>query len=224
LVLPLLFSGVHSPTVWRPPCVWHEIKAHEYHNNQSLGVLLRPRSFVGLLHLRPTGQRPPSHLHIFGRRPPSHLHIFGSRQACLYCLRHDPRRATSSSAQREDGRNSFGSPSAGFDPSSAHSARQLLGFSTQGRSHGLRLFYRLIVTGHLRPMCPLRRWPSASGLRHAVMAATGWFPPEGMLRHSALGGLRQPMPSARDARSRLRPAATTARRQPSSARTSSARG
>ena len=97
MVLPLLFSGVHSPTVWRPPCVWHEIKAHEYHNNQSLGVLLRPRSFVGLLHLRPTGQRPPSHLHIFGRRPPSHLHIFGSRQACLYCLRHDPRRATSSS-------------------------------------------------------------------------------------------------------------------------------
>jgi len=138
--------------------------------------------------------------------------------------RHNAKTATSSSAQREDGRNSFGSPSAGFDPSSAHSARQLLGFSTQGRSHGLRLFYRLIVTGHLRPMCPLRRWPSASGLRHAVMAATGWFPPEGMLRHSALGGLRQPMPSARDARSRLRPAATTARRQPSSARTSSARG
>jgi len=138
--------------------------------------------------------------------------------------RYNTKTATSSSAQREDGRNSFGSPSAGFDPSSAHSARQLLGFSTQGRSHGLRLFYRMIVTGHLRPMCPLRRWPSASGLRHAVMAATGWFPPEGMLRHSALGGLRQPMPSARDARSRLRPAATTARRQPSSARTSSARG
>jgi len=119
LVLPLLFSGVHSPTVWRPPCVWHEIKAHEYHNNQSLGVLLRPRSFVGLLHLRPTGQRPPSHLHIFGRRPPSHLHIFGSWQACLYCLRHDPRRATSSSTgttrrqplqqvQREDSDVLFG--------------------------------------------------------------------------------------------------------------------
>ena len=97
-VLSLLLGGRTSPTVWRPPCVWHEIKAHEYHNNQSLGVLLRPRSFVGLLHLRPTGRRPPSHLHIFGRRPPSHLHIFGSRQACLYSLRHDPRRATSSSA------------------------------------------------------------------------------------------------------------------------------
>ena len=169
MVLPLLFSGVHSPTVWRPPCVWHEIKAHEYHNNQSLGVLLRPRSFIGMLHLRPTGRRPPSHLHIFGRRPPSHLHIFGSRQACLYCLRrllrqaqredslfdmHNAKTATSSSAQREDRRNSFGSPSAGFDPSSAHSARQLLGFGTQGRSHGLRLFYRLIMTGHLWPMCP----------------------------------------------------------------------
>jgi len=88
-VLSLLLGGLTSPTVWRPPRVWHEIKAHEYHNNQSLGVLLRPRSFVG--------RRPPSHLHIFGRRPPSHLHIFGSRQACLYCLRHDPRRATSSS-------------------------------------------------------------------------------------------------------------------------------
>ena len=39
--------------------------------------------------------------------------------------RHNAKTATSSSAQREDGRNSFGSPSAGFDPSSAHSARQL---------------------------------------------------------------------------------------------------
>jgi len=74
LVLPLLFSGVHSPTVWRPPCVWHEIKAHEYHNNQSLGVLLRPRSFVGLLHLRPTGQRPP-HLRTKTPKPSPHLRL-----------------------------------------------------------------------------------------------------------------------------------------------------
>ena len=52
--LSLLLGGVFSPTVWRPPLVWHKIKAHEYHNNQSVGLLLQPRSFVGLLHLRPT--------------------------------------------------------------------------------------------------------------------------------------------------------------------------
>ena len=90
-----------------------------------------------------------------------------------------------------------------------HVSYGVLGFGTQGCSHGLRLFYRSMVTGHLRPMCPRRRWPSAPSLRPAVKAATGWFPPEGLLRHSALGGLRQPTPSARDTRSWLRPAATT---------------
>ena len=180
-------------------------------------MLLRPRSFVGLLHLRPTGQRPP-HLRTKTPKPSPHLRLAAGMPLLpstrpttsdVFFDRHNAKTAMSSSAQREDGRNSFGSPSAGFDPSSAHSARQLLGFSTQGRSHGLRLFYRLIVTGHLRPMCPRRRWPSAPSLRPAARAATGWFPPEGLLRHSALGGLRQPTPSACDTRSWLRPSATT---------------
>ena len=28
LLLSLLFGGVFSPIIWRPPCVWHKIKAH----------------------------------------------------------------------------------------------------------------------------------------------------------------------------------------------------
>ena len=78
MVLPLLFSGVHSPTVWRPPCVWHEIKAHKYHNNSKLrcapsaSQLRRPAT--PSTH-RTKAPKPPPHLRTKTPKPSPHLRL-----------------------------------------------------------------------------------------------------------------------------------------------------